>query len=199
MTRTTGHLAAFAATFAIAAATVLAPTTGHAAAAKKIAGYTFPATITEGGQTLELVGVGLRSKWFVKVYVIGVYQKTNKRSASHLINSNEPKVLWLHMLRGISGDKMRDAIDDGLKANASDAVRKRISAQVDKLKRAFPPKIPNKADIRFSYSPNKGTSLSLNKRSKATFKGRGFMSAMWSIWFGRKPADKDLKRGVLKG
>ena len=195
-----GRLATVAAlTLTLAAAVVMTPAASQAAGAKKIAGYTFPATITEGGQTLQLVGVGLRSKWFVKVYVIGVYQKTNKRSASHLINSNEPKVLWLHMLRGISGDKMRDGIDDGINDNVSGAVRKQIAGQVAKLKRAMPAKLANKTDIRFAYAPGKGTVLSFNKHKKASFQGQTFMRALWSIWFGRKPADKDLKRGVLKG
>ena len=199
--RHTGALATallLAAPGLLLAAVLTAPSTSQAAA-KTIAGYTFPATITEGGQTLELVGAGLRSKWFVKVYAIGVYQKTNTRTANHLINSNEPKVLWLHMLRGISGDKMRDGIDDGIKDNVSAATRKQIAPLVDKLKRSMPPKLTNKADIRFAYTPGAGITLSFNKRTKATFKGRAFMSAVWSIWFGRKPADKDLKKGVLKG
>lgn len=198
MVQSTRRFAALATALLLAAALLAAPNQGHAAA-KTIAGYTFPATISEGGETLELVGVGLRSKWFVKVYAIGVYQKTNKRSASHLINSNEPKVLWLHMLRGISGDKMREGIDDGIRDNVPEATRKQIAPQVDKLKRSMPPKLTNKADIRFSYAPGKGITLSFNKRNKATFKGRAFMSAVWSIWFGTKPADKDLKSGVLKG
>ena len=186
-------------TVTLVAAAIAAPATSQAATAKKIAGYTFPATITEGGQTLELVGVGLRSKWFVKVYVMGVYQKTNKRSASHLINSNEPKVLWLHMMRGISGDKMRSGIDDGINDNVSAANRKKIAAQIDKLKRAMPSKLKNKTDIRFAFAPGKGTVLSFNKHKKASFKGQAFMRALWSIWFGRNPADKDLKKGVTKG
>ncbi len=174
-------------------------TDAQAASPKTIAGYTFPATVSHGGETLELVGVGLRTKWFVKVYVIGVYQKSAKRNAGHIINANEPKYLWLHMLRGIGGDKMRDAIDEGLEDNVAAGVRKRIAPQVDKLKRAFPKKIANKLDIGFFYAPGKGTKLTLGKRGKGTFTGQAFMKSLWSIWFGRKPADKDLKRGVLKG
>jgi len=199
MIHATRYFGAFAASLTLAAIMLSTPAISEAATAKKIAGYNFPATIEHAGQSLTLVGVGLRSKWFKKVYAIGVYQKTPIRTAQHIINSREPKVLWLHMLRNISGDKMRAGIDDGINDNVSAATRKRISAQVDKLKRAMPPKLTNKANIRFAYAPGKGVALSFNNRTQAAFRGAAFMRSVWSIWFGRRPADKDLKRGVLKG
>jgi len=34
--------------------------------------------------------------------------------------------------------------------------------------------------------------------SKGTVPGADFMRALWRIWFGRRPADKDLKKAVLE-
>lgn len=182
----------------LAALLLLAALAAPEAQAKSIEGFDFPETRTVGGETLSLVGVGLRTKWFVSVYVIGVYQKTVKKDAGHLVNSDEPKYLWIHMLRGISGDKMRAAIDDGLEANSSDEIRTRIAPLTDKLKAAFPERIRQDMDIGFAYTPGKGTALSIGKNDKVSLPGKDFMVAMWSIWFGRKPADKALKKGVLE-
>lgn len=169
------------------------------AQARTVQGYDLPDTLKLGGQSLKLVGAGVRTKWFVNVYVMGVYQKTANAAAGHLINSDEPKYLWLHMMRGIGGDKMRDAIDDGLEANASEAVLLEIGADVTKLKAAFPGSIRKGLDIGFWYQPGKGTTLRLDGKAKLTAPGDRFMVAMWSIWFGRRPADKGLKKSVTSG
>ena len=169
------------------------------ASARNVEGFNLPDTLQLGGQSLKLVGAGVRTKWFVNVYVMGVYQKSSGRSASKLINSNEPKYLWLHMMRGIGGGKMRSAIDDGLEANASDEVRGRLASDIGKLKAAFPGKIKKGLDIGFWYRPGKGTTLRFNGRDKLSVAGKDFMKAVWSIWFGRRPADKGLKKSITKG
>lgn len=169
------------------------------AQARTVEGFDLPDTLQLGGQSLTLVGAGVRNKWFVNVYVMGVYQKTAKANADHLINSDEPKYLWLHMMRGIGGDKMRDAIDDGLEANASEEARAAIAADVGKLKAAFPSSISKGLDIGFWYRPGKGTTLRLGDKDKLTAPGKGLMTALWSIWFGRRPADKGLKKSVTSG
>lgn len=169
------------------------------AAAREIEGYAFPEDATAGGQPVKLVGVGLRTKWMTNVYVLGAYQKTPKKSAGHLVDSDEPKQLWLHMMRGIGGDKMRDAIDDGIASNTSEAERAPLQADVDKLKAVFPNAIAKGLDIVFVYQPGRGTTLKLGGAEKLTVAGRPFMRAIWNIWFGRSPADKDLKNGVLGG
>ncbi len=168
------------------------------AEAANAGGAEFPDTVTLGGETLDLVGVGLRSKWMVKVYGMAVYQKTPTKKAAHLIGADEPKFIWIKMLRGIDGDKMRDAIDEGLEANVAEATRTAIAAQVASLKKAFPGEIPKGANIGFWYQPGRGTVLQLGDVDKARLPGKAFMSALWSIWFGKEPADADLKRSVLK-
>ncbi len=161
-------------------------------------GASFPDTVELGGEKLPIVGVGLRSKWMVKVYAMAVYQKTPTKNAGHLIRGDEPKFIWIKMLRTIDGDKMRDAIDEGLENNTSESTRKSIAAAVDKLKRSFPNEIPKGANIGFWYVPGRGTVLQMGDVDKARMAGKTFMTALWSIWFGKDPADADLKKSVLR-
>src|SRR5438045_4049892 len=95
----------------IACAVALALFAGTAHA-REIADVNYPDELNVAGNQLKLVGVGLRTKWFFKVYTLAAYQATPKKDAAHLIRSNEPKMIWLHMKRTISGDKMRDALDE---------------------------------------------------------------------------------------
>jgi hypothetical protein len=103
-----------------------------------------------------------------------------------------------HAARGISGDKMRDAIDDGIDKNTGEGARAAFAADVDALKKAFPGEIGKGLDIKFEYAPGRGVSLKLGSSEKLTVAKKEFMVAMWAIWFGRQPADGDLKASVLK-
>lgn len=186
---------ALVAVFALTIGVTLGPVAADAAT---IAGATFADSVAMGGEDLPLVGVGLRSKWTVKVYAMAVYQKTPTKKSGHLIGADEPKFIWIKMLRGIDGDKMRDAIAEGLENNVSESTRAAIADSVSKLVKAFPNEIPKGANIGFWYVPGRGTVLQLGDVDKVRLPGKAFMSALWSIWFGKEPADDDLKRSVLK-
>jgi len=187
--------ATFSATL-VAAALLIAPAAAFAGG-KTVGGARFPGATSPGAKSLRLVGAGLRTKWMVKVYGMGVYQATPKRSARHLIRANEEKFIWIKMLRTIAGGKMRSAIDDGLEENVSGAVRARIKGNISKLKRSFPSSIPKGANIGFWYRPGRGTVVRFGQVNKVTMAGKETMSALWSIWFGKEPADGDLKDEVL--
>jgi hypothetical protein len=169
-----------------------------AASAKTIEGVDYPEELNIGGHAVKLVGVGLREKWWFNIYTMGVYQKTPKKDASHLIRSDEPKFLWIRMLRAITGDQMREALDEGLKKNLSEEKRAAIKSKTEIFKSYFPEKLPKGIDIGFTYLPGQGTLVKIAGESKGTVPGADFMRALWRIWFGRRPADKDLKKAVLE-
>jgi len=47
------------------------------------------------------------------------------------------------------------------------------------------------------YTPGEGTKVYKNKELKSTVKGLDFKKVLWGIWLCNKPADKDLKTGML--
>ncbi len=168
-----------------------------AALARTVEGVDFPESTSAAGGTVNLIGVGVRTKWMTNVYAMGVYSANAKKASGHIVNADEPKLLWLHMLRGIGGDKMRDAIDDGLDKNTSEADRAKLQTDIDRVKAAFPASIGKGLVIQFAYSPAKGTTLRIGGSDKVNVPGKAFMVAMWAIWFGGRPADKDLRDAVL--
>jgi hypothetical protein len=177
---------------------LLAVLAAFPAHAREIEGVEYPEEIDVGGQMLRLVGVGLRTKWFFNVYTLGAYQKKAVQHPGHLIRSNEPKLLWIRMLRGIGGEKMREAIDEGVEKNTPEEKQAALKERVEQFKAAFPEKLRKGLDIGIAYLPGSGTTIKVGGETKARIAGADFMRALWAIWFGKKPADKDLKKGVLK-
>lgn len=41
--------------------------------------------------------------------------------------------------------------------------------------------------------------MTVGEKSQLLLKGRDVMLAIWSIWFGKVPSDRDLKDEILKG
>jgi hypothetical protein len=183
--------------FILTSSLLLLATLAEPASAKEAASFNFPDQAQAGGQPVSLVGVGVRTKWMVDVYGMGVYQKTVKKTGEWLVRSDEPKQLWLHMARSIGAEKMRDAIEEGVAKNTPEAERAPLAADLDKLKQMFPATISKGTDILFVYVPGKGTTLRIGQTDKLTVAGTPFMRAIWRIWFGRSPADTGLADSVL--
>ena len=162
------------------------------AAAKEIEGHSYQDELNVGGHPLKLVGVGLRTKWFFNVYTLGAYSKSGTRSARHLVNTDEPKFIWLRMMRSISAEKMNDAIDEGFEKNTPDGERAAFKERLDTLKSYMPATLKKHLHIGFTYRPGEGTLVTIGKTPKGTIAGADFARGLFSIWFGRKPVDKSL-------
>jgi hypothetical protein len=167
------------------------------AAAKEIEGVDYPDTLNVGGHDLKLVGVGLRTKWFFNVYTLGAYSKSGRKSAGALVGGNEPKFIWLRMLRGIAASKMHDAIDEGFEKNVGEDKLPALKERINELKGYMPGKLKKGLDIGFTYIPGEGTIVTIGRTRKGVIAGADFAKGLFAIWFGRKPADKSLKKRVL--
>src|SRR6266850_2165626 len=73
------------------------------------------------GVQLELNGIGLRTRYFFKVYVAGLYLPQKVSSAQTALEGPGPKRIVLVMLRDASAEQFVDSIDAGLDANHTDA------------------------------------------------------------------------------
>lgn len=161
--------------------------------------------VTDGGTELVLNGAGLRTRFMFRVYVGALYVQKKTSAASAVINDAGAKRVELHMLRDVPADQFADALEDGLKNNnAVDALAK-LDAQVKQLRAVFDAvKIAKRGDvILIDYLPGSvpgsGTRITINGAVKTTIAGEDFNRALLRIWLGDKPADNDLKKGMLGG
>jgi hypothetical protein len=175
------------------AALLLAVASGATAAS--LQGVTMPDSVQVGGQTLQLNGVGLRSKLMIKVYVAGLYVARKSGDADAIIKADEPKRMNLQFLRDVSKDQMVEAYTEAFEGNAP-AAKASLAKEIQSLMDAFEA-VGEGDQMVFTYIPGKGTTFAVKGRDKITIPGLPFAQAMFSCWLGPKPPGEDFKAGLL--
>jgi hypothetical protein len=163
--------------------------------ASTVAGITMPETVQVGSTQLVLNGMGLRTKFMVKVYVAGLYLPQKSSDAGAILTADAPKQIVMHFVHGASKSQMSDAFEDSFKDNSPDAA-KALKAEIDKLLGALEP-VKEGDEMIFTYMPGTGTTFALNGADKVTIAGPAFGQLMFSVWLGPKPPNADLKKGIL--
>ena len=153
------------------------------------------------GQALQLNGMAIRTRYFFKVYVAGLYLPQRVSSAQTAIEGPGPKRIVLVMLRDASAEQFCDSIDIGLAANHTDAELEKMQPQIDELfaKIRIIAEARKGMRIVLDYSPSAGsTTLYIDGAAQgAALRGPEFFRALLRIWLGERPAQADLKRALL--
>jgi len=167
----------------------------HQLHASSLAGVTLPDTQQVAGKTLVLNGLGLRTKYMVKVYVAGLYLEQKSSDANAIIKADAPKRIVLQFVHGASKGQMTDAFNESFNDNTPDAV-KTMKADIDKLLGAIDA-VKVGDQMIFTYVPGAGTTYALNGQDRVTIPGAAFGQVMFSVWLGPKPPTADCKKGIL--
>lgn len=163
----------------------------------EIAGLKIADHYTLADESLTLNGAGIRSKFFVKVYVGALYMKNTTHDAQQALNSAGPKSMQMFILyKEIAAEKITKGWDDGIEDNLSKAEQKKVADQLKAFNALFPDlHAGDRVDIDFI--PGQGTSLTINKNKLGQIEGDDFFTALLTVWLGQDPADSDLKDGLL--
>jgi hypothetical protein len=165
--------------------------------AGEAAGVKMPDTTTIEGKTLKLNGIGLRKKMMFKVYVAGLYVESTSKDAAAVISADAVKSIRLHILRGLSGSQIGEAISDGFHHN-SKAQMGALSERLQKLNGMYPAVVEGD-QIVLTYVPGKGTLVSAKGQDKGVIEGKDFADALFAVWLGANPVQDDLKKALLGG
>jgi hypothetical protein len=163
-----------------------------------LAGVTLPDKADAGGQTLVLNGLGLRTKFFIKVYVGGLYLPQKEKNAAAILSGDTPRRMVMHFLYSVKKDQMCDAWDEGLKQNTPKApadVKKEFQTLCSWMEA-----IPSGNELVLTYVPGTGTTVEVNGKSKGTLPGKATADAIFNTWIGPDPGPgQDFKKAVLGG
>ncbi len=167
-----------------------------------IEGVKLEPTAQVGGAALQLNGAGLRTRAIFKVYVAGLYVPQKSADASALLAQKGPRRISITMLRNVDADSFSGALNDGLRANHTEAQVAAFKSQIDTLNANL--KAVGEAKkgdvIHFEYLPDAGTRVTVNGQARgAAIAGEDFFTAVMRIWIGDKPVDADLKKGMTRG
>jgi len=166
------------------------------ALAATVAGVNMEDSVSVGGQTLTLNGAGLRKKFFIKVYVGGLYLPAKQSNAATILASDGTRRQVMHFLYSVSKDQMCDAWEEGLEDNTKNAGAD-VKAAFKTLCSWMEP-IPKGNRLVLTYVPGAGTTVEINGKTKGTLAGKATADAILATWIGPKPGPgEDFKNAVL--
>ncbi|KQC33779.1 chalcone isomerase [Nonlabens sp. YIK11] len=169
-----------------------------ASAQMTVEGVTVEKSITVDGKELTLNGAGLREKFVFDLYVGGLYTTAKTSNGAALLSSDQPMAITLDIVsKLVTQDKMIEAITEGFEDSVSSAERKKLQPKIDKFIGFFNEEIVKGNEFQIAYVPGKGTMAHKNGKLLGTIEGKDFAKGLFGIWLGNKPADKDLKKGML--
>ncbi|MFA7270642.1 MAG: chalcone isomerase family protein [Sterolibacterium sp.] len=173
---------------------------GLAHAAMDVAGVRYEDKSRLGSVELQLNGAGMRSKFFIKAYVIALYLSEKKTAANEVLALKGPKRLEIVTLRDLSAEAFADALVGGIQKNHSEAEIEPLKASIEEFRNAIlAVKSSSKGDIvTIDWLPESGTRLSINGRQQGRdIAGEDFYRALLKIWLGDKPVQDNLKDALL--
>jgi len=164
-----------------------------------IEGVTLPASLKASSTELVLNGGGLREKYFLDLYVGGLYLKSKSTNANAIIKADESMAIRIEIVsKLISSDKMVEAIEEGMEKSTGGKTEE-LSQEIKDFKSAFSEAIVVGGIYNLVYVPGDGLTIYKNNKKVKTIKGLKFKQAAFGIWLCDDPADEDLKEGMLKG
>lgn len=183
-----------------AAAVMLAATSLQPVFAAEVAGVKFDESITVAGQPLKLNGAGLRTKFIIKVYALGLYLQEKKTTVADILAVPGARRVHISVLRELSSEDFGKAFMAGLNDNTDATERAKIVPQTKQFGEMFAsfPGLKKGDVLTVDWLPGSGTQCALNgKNIGAVLPDQAFYNAVLRIWIGDKAVDSSLKPQLL--
>lgn len=167
------------------------------AQAKTVSDVDVADSITVADQSLALNGAGVRTKFFLDLYVGALYLSEKNDDSKSVLDADKPMSIRLYITSSlIDGKKMSEATLDGfVKSTKGDLTP--IQKEVDMMIAAFRDAVEDKDIFDLQYVPSKGVSVIRNGEVKIVIPGLAFKKALFGIWLSEDPVQDDLKESML--
>jgi hypothetical protein len=148
-------------------------------------------------QSLTLNGAGVRSKFFLDLYVGALYLNNHSADANATVAADEAMTIRLHITSSmIDGEKMSEATLDGFVKSTGGNLAP-IQTEVDSLIGAFRDAVEDNDVFDLQYVPGQGVSVIRNGELKVVVPGLAFKQALFGIWLSEDPVQEGLKEEML--
>ena len=163
-------------------------------------GVELPGTIDVAGNELTLNGAGVRSKWFMSLYVGSLYLPQEFDSAQAIVEADQPMAIQLDIISGmINSENMTEATMEGFD-NATGGNMEPIQDDIDTFMGLFEAEINEGDQFRITYVPDDGiVGFKNGKRIGTVDGGMDFKKAVFGIWLGEVPAQESVKTAMMGG
>lgn len=163
--------------------------------AAEIKGVVFDDSYHLGDITLPLRGTGLlKYLVFIDAYVAAFYLQ--EKVPAQKVLDDVPKRLEIQYFHEIKAKDFAASTNKLIAANQSPETVDTLKPKIEKINALYDDVKPGDR-YALTYIPGIGTALSLNGEAKGTVQGADFAATIFSIWLGRNPIDKGLKKQLL--
>ncbi len=156
--------------------------------------------VGDAGTALQLNGAGVRSRFIFSVYAMGLYLPARTSNAAEAISGTGPKRIALRMLRDVDAQTFTGALEDGLRANHSEAQFRALEPRVRQLAAIMAELKEAKEGMRIAldWRPGTGTVVMVDGGPRGRpIEGEDFYAALLRVWLGENPVQSDLKKALL--
>ena len=164
--------------------------------AAEVEGVKLPDAANAGGQALTLNGAGQKNTLGFGVYVGALYLKEKSGDGAAILAADEPMEVKMVITSSmVNADNMKSGFLDAFKECATSdlgPLKTKIDAFVNTFKQ-----VDDRDVFDLAYVPGKGVEISRNGKSSNVIEGMDFKKALYGIWVGDKPIQKDLKTKML--
>ncbi|QSX32751.1 chalcone isomerase family protein [Shewanella avicenniae] len=150
----------------------------------------------EGLPNLVLNGAGVRSKFFMDLYVGGLYLPGKTKSLTEVFEADYAAINLTIISGMITSEKMESAIREGFE-DATHGNEAPIHDEIEQFIGLFKAEIKVGDQFLLVFAKDKGVTAYKNGEPQATVGNEQFRTALLNIWLGDKPAQKSLKKAML--
>lgn len=170
----------------------------NATAATEISGVNIPDNISMQQKVLTFNGAGVRSKFFIDLYVGSLFTNHRVKQASEVVNGEQDAAIRLNITSGmITSKKMIKAMNEGFD-RATDGDPSAITASIKEFMNGFLAPIEDGDQFTILSLPGKGIISYKNGKQLSEIDDEPFRQAVMAIWLGKNPTDSDLKEDMLQ-
>jgi hypothetical protein len=160
-----------------------------------VAGVNVAPTVSVRQKTLALNGVGIRKKLFIKVYIGSLYTERKVTTPAQLLADPGEKLLRMSFVyKKVEKEKIVEAFAEGLSNNSPNLGG---SSDAKAFLSWFTSDFVAGDTVDISISPDGTVSATHNGKVLGSFRNPDVARGVLLIWFGEKPADGSLKKGML--
>ncbi len=163
--------------------------------ALEVAGVNVAPTVSVHQKTLTLNGAGVRKKFFFSVYVGSLYTERKVTTPEELLaDPGEKLVRMTFVYKRVKKEDIVEAFAEGLAGNSPYVAR---TAEAKAFLSWFTSDFVAGDTVDISLSPDGTVAASQNGKALGTARSPELVQAVLRIWFGEKPADRNLKKGMM--
>lgn len=174
-------------------------------------GQRFAATLNYGGKGYSLLGVGVRKKFVVKVYAMGLYgESTGAKQAypalagkgggdkvqQFVVYGRFAKLAVLRFVRDVDKDKIQEAYRESL--GPALAAGGALQADAQAFLALFDKDVKSGQELRIATDEGGKVTVEIAGQKKSGPQSPQLSRAIWEIWLGSKPISTDMRKTLVE-